>query len=504
MCLNSRKIINRTLHFTAENNPYFLEVPCGKCEECAKHNRNSWFVRSYFEWRDNSWDSSFFYTLTYNNENLPHYANKVPCFSKRHIQLFLKRLRKDLSQYGVRLRYIITCEHGELRKRPHYHVIFFLSNNFNPYRFYKLVEKCWTYGFVKYGDNMGLIKDYRGIQYVTKYISKDISFMDDNMPPIARSIYIRYNDLLNYINRRYDKKFDFSLHLNKDTFVFSIRDFNGRSLKEEHLYYDFAKLYLRKIRGIINNIIPFHLQSTKLGSTLIKDPISLDLINERVSIPLNDNFKSYPLPRYFKRMLWYDCVENERDGKRNKFVLNDAGKYHRLEVLHKRVNDLTNKYRTILLDSCHISKSDLFEVNNAGHKFLTETDITYFLDHFDLDLEVMAIYSLVFRGRLNYMYNFPFSEQVIKDNYIDIAEFHLFSVQDYDIGKVYELRAFDDVQRLESLLFDRSYFFEPYEKALTIFEALDLSLRKKTTFADIYNNRLARKTREVMQETLPF
>lgn len=64
-------------------------------------------------------DKASFITLTYDDDHLPEGGT----LCKRHVQLYLKLLRKEM--YPRKLRYYIAGEYGELRKRPHYHGIFF-------------------------------------------------------------------------------------------------------------------------------------------------------------------------------------------------------------------------------------------------------------------------------------------------------------------------------------------------------------------------------------------
>ena len=164
MCLSPRYITNRSLHWNLFQ-PLKLQVPCGKCEECKRSNRSDWFVRSYYEWLK-SQTSTYFYTLTYNNDNLPKFDG-IACFRKKDLQDFLKRLRFRLDKYNVKLKYLITCEYGELRNRSDYHALFFLSKEINAYWFLRFVTDSWNYGFVKPGDNVGLVSSDLGIQYGT-------------------------------------------------------------------------------------------------------------------------------------------------------------------------------------------------------------------------------------------------------------------------------------------------------------------------------------------------
>lgn len=61
--------------------------------------------------------SSAFVTLTYSDENLPR--ELVP----RHLQLFMKRIRKSVAPQ--KLRFFGVGEYGDFSGRPHYHVILF-------------------------------------------------------------------------------------------------------------------------------------------------------------------------------------------------------------------------------------------------------------------------------------------------------------------------------------------------------------------------------------------
>lgn len=504
MCISPIKIKNRSLHFTKENNPYNLFVPCGRCYECRQQKQDEWFVRSFLQWQYNIENSTFFYTLTYNNASLP-YSMGVPSFSKRHVQLFLKRLRKELSKECVVLKYLISSENGERYGRPHYHGIFYLSVRYNPYRFYKLVEKCWTYGFVKYGDNVGVVTDMRGIKYVTKYVTKDITFMRDNGKHILLSVYNRYNTLFNYIRRRYNLKLDFSLFYDVNEYKYSMRDFYGKSVKDTHPYYELSQAILRKARFVSRQILPFHLQSTNLGSDMLGS-VYVDAANEQIYIPCNDSVRNYPLPRYFKRKLWYDMVENEIDGKRNKFVLNEAGKSHLLDTLDKRISQRRDLYTKAINYASKLNNDNFFDVVvKSKSNFVSLHDLVYFCKNIDLDFHALAIYDVCLRGRVNYMDNCPFTPQLLKDNYYDIVSYHLNAVMDYDMGKIYETNYFEDTRKLEYLTFNYHPFFQAYEKVLTILEAVYLSARYAEIQAKEEAEALQRETREILlQKVIPF
>lgn len=139
-----------------------VTVPCGKCPECLAKKRADWSFRLNQELKVS--DSAFFITLTYNEES------NIGDLDKRHIQLFLKRLRRILAMkvkyvkkenQGGKLRYFIVGEYGPLTNRPHYHAIMF---NMPPDCMCEL-ENIWSNGHVKVGSVTPA-----SIHYVTKYV----------------------------------------------------------------------------------------------------------------------------------------------------------------------------------------------------------------------------------------------------------------------------------------------------------------------------------------------
>lgn len=101
-----------------------LQIPCGRCIGCKTRRAQEWAARVVHETRYH--DSNVFVTLTYSDDQLPPGGELVP----RHLQLFLKRLRKAAAAgsahiVGTRLRYVACGEYGDHTKRPHYHAILF-------------------------------------------------------------------------------------------------------------------------------------------------------------------------------------------------------------------------------------------------------------------------------------------------------------------------------------------------------------------------------------------
>lgn len=102
-------------------NPYVISIGrafgCGRCYYCRIKKSKVWTHRIILEASQHEFNS--FITLTYNDENLPEGGTLV----KRDLQLFFKRLRKNIAPSKVR--YFAVGEYGDSGRRPHYHVALF-------------------------------------------------------------------------------------------------------------------------------------------------------------------------------------------------------------------------------------------------------------------------------------------------------------------------------------------------------------------------------------------
>ena len=209
-CLNPLHIYNRSTFVNRISGSLYMDVPCGKCEECQNFHRLEWLLRAYYEWQDCVSRGGFclFDTLTYNPQSLEERTKfGIPCFSKTDIRLFFKKFRKRMSEGGYTFRYLITCEYGEKKHRPHYHLLFFIippdnmSSKYHALRVNDMVKASWTEpeknedgtfkvkvdsnGLIKYqmrslgfNDSPSLCVEHilnsaSGLRYVTKYITKD-------------------------------------------------------------------------------------------------------------------------------------------------------------------------------------------------------------------------------------------------------------------------------------------------------------------------------------------
>lgn len=164
-CLNPKRIYN----------PYlkdWLIVPCGHCRACQISKGSRYKLQIQLEAKQHKY--CVFGTLTYTNSTIPrltlvphhdsllgvvngyemvdkqtgeymgildspsydveplldklHLFGDVPYLRKHDLQLFFKRLRKNLSYYGEeKIRYFACGEYGPVHFRPHYHFLLFFD-----------------------------------------------------------------------------------------------------------------------------------------------------------------------------------------------------------------------------------------------------------------------------------------------------------------------------------------------------------------------------------------
>lgn len=179
-------------------------VPCGKCADCRKSNQNAWSWRllsEFYTAKKRGWNVGFI-TLTYSPEYLPHIPcccfknpleyEKIPCFSREHVRGWIDSIR-DYYKYhrGFKneknIRYFVCSELGSSTHRPHYHALISWPSEVTYEEMFNVCKNKWSYGLVgpKFynGDSRNLPFEVVGdcskvLQYVSKYVSKDIDFTD--------------------------------------------------------------------------------------------------------------------------------------------------------------------------------------------------------------------------------------------------------------------------------------------------------------------------------------
>lgn len=146
-----------------------IGVPCGKCLFCLQNRRNDWTARLMQEYKVSS--SAHFVTLTYHPKYLPDRG-----VTKRHLQLFIKRLRKESQN---RLRYYAVGEYGSRTGRAHYHLILF--NLEDP----EFIRGVWRHPDTK--QELGIVHIGKVTEascaYVTKYVIQRHDHSDKSLNP---------------------------------------------------------------------------------------------------------------------------------------------------------------------------------------------------------------------------------------------------------------------------------------------------------------------------------
>lgn len=149
-----------------------FEVPCGKCIPCLGNKRSDWSFRLEQEFKYSK--GALFVTLTYDEKHRP--SNGSLC--KRHLQLFMKRLRK--ADGTNKIRYYAVGEYGGKSGRPHYHILLFNVTDES------IVRKSW---FDKKGRPVGIVHIGRvtpaSVAYVTKYIVQPQEEVDGLEKPFS-------------------------------------------------------------------------------------------------------------------------------------------------------------------------------------------------------------------------------------------------------------------------------------------------------------------------------
>lgn len=158
-----------------------MYVPCGKCPNCRSKSRYDLSTRIFFE--TSFAKSAYFITLTYSEDCLPLSKEGRPCFDKKQVQDFMKRVRRRLEP--TRLRFFLTCEYGDGKDaqkylnqygtefgRSHYHAIFICDTKRTLREMRDIVSESWSFGYTSVSSC-----SMARIQYATQYALKDEDYL---------------------------------------------------------------------------------------------------------------------------------------------------------------------------------------------------------------------------------------------------------------------------------------------------------------------------------------
>lgn len=228
-----------------------LCLPCGHCVGCAIDYRRNWTTRLKLESLYH--DKMCFLTLTYRDSCMPTDGR----LKKRDLQLFMKRLRKEISPQEVR--FFACGEYGSDTERCHYHVILFGYDFPDKKQYFRsgskrmlytsnMLDKIWSFGECKIGE-----VEYGSIAYVAQYSTKkkvgsskygDEFVLMSRRPGIGAQFFMDHPEVLN-IDRIYG---DFgNIHsVRVPRFFLKLADDCGVSVE------DLRKLRVSMMRNVIN------------------------------------------------------------------------------------------------------------------------------------------------------------------------------------------------------------------------------------------------------------
>lgn len=159
-----------------------IPVPCGSCPECTARRTSGWSFRLVQQEKVSS--ISLFVTLTYDTKYVPISCNGFMSLSKRDVQLFLKRLRKETTKRKRRngaIKYYAAGEYGGKTKRPHYHLILFNAEHDDILSAWRDPKTKQPIGSVHFGTVSGASVGYT-LKYIHKKCFRPMHRNDDREP----------------------------------------------------------------------------------------------------------------------------------------------------------------------------------------------------------------------------------------------------------------------------------------------------------------------------------
>lgn len=400
MCLNPRKIKNNSLDFCKGRDAEFYYVPCGHCAECRNAKRSDFTFRCIAESLTTESDI-YYYTLTFNDEHLPNCVIDSPedghteltysCFSKSLVQKFMKRLRKYLKkEYDIEMRYLLTSEFGDKEKRPHHHALFYLPKGYvNAYQFRKIITWFWSepstekipnlrtiktsdevltlvgkrsYGFNHPGKYCGRVYGINPLQYVCKYVAKDLAFYENfvDLDKLKKGVYVLINDI---------RTFDF---------------------------------YAWK-----NECCPFTLMSNNFGCKILDKFTFEDLVRGTYDVVAeNGKVKTFIIPMYMLKKILFISGLNENGNMH--YMINKLGFEVRKAQLDQRIKDdiinLGCVSQVIKKYGCR--QIGLYAFDNA---FYSQDDVIKVFDNLTYDdCKLIAEYRNFYRNKLMCYFDLDF------------------------------------------------------------------------------------------------
>lgn len=337
MCLSPIKIPNRKILYREGLDKQTLTVSCGHCWQCVEQKCNQWLVRLNSVWqsfKDRNLPC-YFLTVTYASEYRPTFGNSITdirpdfpvfdknawCFDKEGVKQFFKELRKEL---GDGLKYFVVTEFGtdvEKQHLPHYHMLIFCPCQISESDFLTLCEFTWSKSVKqKYVPNE-IIKWSK-----TKMVRDFVNNPQHHYIKFPKTGYwfSKQGSVYRFFKQQgwcmYSSEHPAQIEsVNGLKYVLKYLHKETLSLSPSFQYFQSLKDYYKEktsidvdddklLRKQIRSCLPFFLASQGVGLDLYEDLKKYDAhtLVGRCKRGITVNDKSYPVPQYVTRKLFYD------------------------------------------------------------------------------------------------------------------------------------------------------------------------------------------------------
>lgn len=197
------------------------------------------------------------------NNKYPSYRGQIAYLDHADLSLFMKRLRKRISQLGEyeKIHTYIVGEYGPRTFRPHFHLLLFFDADRTAENIIRIARSCWRFGRVDISQSRGYSEDYVS-SYLNSFTSLPLHLQE------IRSIrpFSRFSNKFGYAFFRNEieqaKKGDFSAFVNgkslpyngRNTIVFPWRSiidtcFFRPALRRGSTVYELTEI-LRHVRNL--------------------------------------------------------------------------------------------------------------------------------------------------------------------------------------------------------------------------------------------------------------
>ena len=271
---------------------------------------------------------------------------------------------------------IYRDDRGKLRKgtfRPHYHLLFFVTIPDLPStKFAEYIYKSWKHGKTDSTDVDGNLRTFHirnhntigqgssrntelELRKVSKYISKYITKDSKNSDKIKARV--------QYAGERVGRVYE----ENNVPFNYFQIGQDGEYVKRIDRVKTMRLVRLQKDLDKIKRLVDgFHLQGLGYGLYAL-DEKNFDEkeLMEKGTMSLPDSLKivkHIPVPQYYLRHLYYDCVTPKDNWRVNSptFVLNEKGREYKKKSLYRLYENSVNKYKELYLN---LSELDKFKID---------------------------------------------------------------------------------------------------------------------------------------------